>query len=124
MSTESDTEQERAWADMYERIVSVMGQFGTEDHLGKADYLIVDDNYGWRRNTVEIHRLQMLQPVIVRLLQRLLGDVPNWEIIVAVDIPGTENNWPRMGLTIRQHEIVDELQRQYFPKEFQALKYV
>jgi hypothetical protein len=28
-----------------------------------------------------------------------------------------------MGLTIRDHEIIDGLQRQYFPREFQSIRY-
>ena len=28
-----------------------------------------------------------------------------------------------MGLTIRKHEIIDGLQRQYFPEEFQSFRY-
>jgi hypothetical protein len=28
-----------------------------------------------------------------------------------------------MGLTVRAHEIIDNLKRQYFPKEFQVIEY-
>jgi hypothetical protein len=52
-----------------------------------------------------------------------LNDFPEWEIIVVVDIPGKERVWPPMGLTIRKHEIVDRLQREFLPVEFRSLAY-
>jgi hypothetical protein len=123
MKSDSDMQQANVWEELYLGIVALLSEYGIEDHLGHGDYLVVDDNYGWRRNTIEIHRLNMLDPVIVKSLQSLLNDVPDWEIVIAVDIPGTEAFWPRMGLTLRSGEIVDDLQRQYFPKEFQIWRY-
>jgi hypothetical protein len=123
MSNDGLTEQERNWGALYDRIAEVLLQFGEEDHFGKADYLIVDDNYGSRRHTIEIHKLHMLRPSVVVMLQGLLQAFPDWEIVVAVDIPGTEGIWPRMGLTIRDREIIDDLQRQFLPTEFQGVAY-
>ena len=119
---EEYTEQENAWGALYERIVDVLRQFGTEDAFGKGDYLIVDDNYGWRRHKIEAHRLHMLRPDVVNALQLLLHDLPEWEIVLAIDVPGRES-WPPMGLTIRKHEIIDGLRRTYLPAEFQQIKY-
>jgi hypothetical protein len=65
----------------------------------------------------------MLQPVIVDGLQKVLDSFADWEIVIAVDIPGTETAWPRMGVTIRKHEIIDGLQRQYLPDEFKDIAY-
>jgi len=36
---------------------------------------------------------------------------------------GLRNDWPNMGISIRADEIIDGLQRQYFPTEFQDLAY-
>jgi hypothetical protein len=120
---EEETEQERVWGHLYHRIKKVLRRFGVEDHFGDGDYLLVNDNYGWRRHKIEIHKLRMLDPKIVNLLRALLRGVPDWEIVIAIDIPGTEKSWPLMGLTIREREIVDGLQREYLPPEFQALAY-
>jgi hypothetical protein len=117
------SKQELAWGILYDRIAQVLKQFGTEDHLGDADYLLVDDNYGWKRHTVEIHKLRMLSRPLVKMLQELLHEFQDWEIILAIDVPGTENDWQRMGLTIRAQEIVDDLKRQYLPREFQDLQF-
>ncbi|MGH6770084.1 MAG: hypothetical protein ACRECO_13800 [Xanthobacteraceae bacterium] len=39
----------------------------------------------------------MLKPVVAKSLQPLLREFPDWEIVVVVDIPGKEDQWPRMG---------------------------
>jgi hypothetical protein len=44
-------------------------------------------------------------------------------IVIAVDVPGKENEWPSMGLVVRHQEIVDGLKREYFPSEFQNIQY-
>ncbi len=121
MTDADDTAQQRVWAALYGRISAVLIPFGTEDQFGNADYLLVDDNYGHRRHTIEIHKPRMLDPALVRMLRMLLDELPDWEIVIAVDLPGTENSWPRMGLIIRRDGIVDGLQRGYLPVEFQKV---
>jgi hypothetical protein len=117
------TEQERTWGLLYDQISHVLHQFGTEDHFGHADYLLVDDNYGWKRHTIEIHKLHMLRPAVVHSLQPLLQGLLGWEVVIAVDMPGTEGKWPPMGVIIRSDAIVDKLQRQHLPAEFQNIRY-
>jgi hypothetical protein len=53
----------------------------------------------------------------------LVGEFSKWEIMVAVSIPGPGELWPDMGLTVRSQEIIDGLQRGYFPVEFRDLAY-
>jgi hypothetical protein len=118
-----DEKQVSIWDRLYEQVTVLLARHGMEDSVGKGDYWVVDDNYGWRRSQVEIHNLNMLRPEIVNALRSLLTDLPDWEITVTVDIPGKENTWLVMGLTIRKLEIIDGLQRQYFPKEFQGWQY-
>lgn len=123
MSSEELDEQEARWVLFYDGVRRVLQRFGSEDYLGRADYLVVDDNYGHRRTQVEVHRLHMLQPEVVQSLRALLADAADWEITVAVDVPGTEDVWPRMGLTIRKDEVIDGLRREYFPPELQRINY-
>lgn len=123
MSGEELDEQEARWVFFYDETRRVLQQFGSEDYVGRGDYLVVDDNYGYRRTQVEVHRLAMLQPEVIHALRALLADAPDWEITVTVDIPGTENVWPRMGLTIRKSEIIDGLRREHFPPELQRVRY-
>ena len=123
MNALNETEQERVWEELYKQILNVLARFGIEDAFGKADYLLVDDNYGWTRHTIEIHKLRMLDPALVKALRSLLGDLKEWEIVISIDIPDTENKWPPMGLIIRKHEIIDGLQRDFLPEEFRAIEF-
>jgi hypothetical protein len=54
---------------------------------------------------------------------RIRRGFPGWELVVAVAVPGHYDDWPDMGLYVRLHEIIDGLQRKYFPKEFQNFEY-
>jgi hypothetical protein len=122
-ASDPETAQERDWGTLYGQIVEVMSRFGKEDYRGRADYLIVDDNYGWARHKVEVHKLAMLNPGIVSALRALLKPFPKWEIVVAVDLPGREGQWPPMGVTIRSHEVIDGLRREFLPPEFRDIQY-
>ena len=118
-----DDEQANAWDYFYERVCNVLRAFGTENHFGEGDYLVVDDNYGWPETHIEVHNLRMLAPDIISQLQSLLHERSVWQISVAVHVPGTKPDWPVMGLTIRRHEIVDGLRRNYFPEPYRNFHY-
>ena len=123
MTTVEDDEQAKTWEILYRRAREILQQFGREDYLGRADYHVLADNYGFTTINVAFHKLQMLQQPIIRLLQQSLLGYPDWAIQIAIDIPEKEDVWPRMSLVIRAHEVIDELQRQYFPREFQELRF-
>lgn len=121
--TDDDDEQWRAFDALYQQVMAVLKPFGTHDAFGNGAYLVVDDNYGWKRHKIEIHRLHMLHPAVVRRLRALLDNFADWEIVISVDIPGTEGKWPLMGLTIRRHEIIDGLHREYLPEGVRKFQY-
>ena len=120
MTTKEDN-QIQVWETLHRLVLETLERWGVHNAFGEGDYLVVDDNYGWRRQTIEVHNLRMLNAEIVKSLQALLVDFPDWEIMVAVDIPGKEH-WPSMGLMIRANDIVDDLQRKYLPEQFRFLK--
>ena len=122
-SEDDDAEQIRVWETLYARLKDILDELGQEDWGGHADYWIISDNWGTRQHKLYITNLELLVPYVVRLLQNTLADFPDWEIIVAVYLKKKGYSWPDMGLTIRSHEIIDELQRQYFPPEYQAIRY-
>jgi hypothetical protein len=120
---EDDEKQDREWEALHARLQRCLSAWGTEDPFGHGDYLIVDDNYGYRRHTVEVHQLHMLRPEIVKQVHGILREFPGWEVVISVDVPGTEHTWPRMGLTLDPSKIVDNLRREYLPKEAQNYRY-
>jgi hypothetical protein len=123
MGTAKNSDQEEHWERLYAALSKALQRFGREDAFGNADYWLLDDNWGNRQQKVEIQNLNLIRPEVVSSLQKTLVDFPDWEIAVAIDIPEHETDWPAMGLIIRSREIVDGLQRQYFPAEFQNIEY-
>ena len=118
--SKEDELRDKIWDDLYKDVVKILRQFGKEDATGDGDYWVVDDNYGWRRQIVNIFDLKMLNPEIVASLRVLLDKLPDWAIVLTLDVPGTEGKWPPMGVTIRKREIIDGLQREYLPESFQT----
>ena len=124
MDTEDDDlEQMRIWEMLYVRLKDTLDELGREDWRGHGDYWIISDNWGIPQHKLHINNLDLLAPSVVKLLQGILADCPGWEIVVAIDLEEKGFHWPDMGLTIRPHEIIDELQREYFPKQYQGIKY-
>jgi hypothetical protein len=120
---DDEAEQARVWDILYARLQGILRRFGKEDFIGRADYWIVDDNWGSKQHMLYINNLNLLAPAIVKLLQASLAEFPDWEIVTAVSLGDSSKSWPTMGLTIRAYEIVDDLKREYFPKEFQGIEY-
>jgi hypothetical protein len=116
MTSELQAEQCWEWAILYDKIKSVLWQYGEEDDVAEQkDFLLVDDNFGWYSHRIETNKLELVQPVVVKSLQKLLIGYPNWEIVVALGSFG--------GLVIRDDEIMDGLRRENLPKEFQTIEY-
>jgi hypothetical protein len=118
-----DVEQQHVWDVLYARLQETLSHFGEEDYTGDADYWIISDNWGSCQHLVYIFNLEMLSPSIVARMQDSLEDHPDWEVVVDVSPKRYGQLWPTMGLILRAHEIVDTLQRQYFPPEFRTFKY-
>ncbi len=109
---------------LYARTGELLERFGMPDSmLRDGDYCVHGDYWGHSQIKVSIHDLALLRPDVIKSLQRVVTDFPGWEIVIAVAVRGHYDDWPDMGLKIRAHEIIDGLQRRFFPKEFQNIQY-
>ena len=76
MTSELHAQQEWEWATLYDRIKSVLQQYGeADDGTEEKDYLLMDDNLGWYKHTIETNKLGLMQPVVVKSLRKLLIDI-------------------------------------------------
>ena len=119
-------EQQATFEEVYRRAERLLRHFGRPDFQPgqpPGDYFVHGDFDGRREVVVFVENLAMLRADIVAGLQRLIRRFPGWQIVVTVAVREHLDDWPDMGLYIRPHEIIDGLQRQYFPKEFQSLAY-
>jgi hypothetical protein len=115
---------DREWEVLFVKIEEALRPFGEHWDLEseKGDYWLVDDNWGNFQHRLELQNLALLKPVVIAALQKVLEGYPDWQIAVSPE-PPTENPWPGMGLLIRENEIIDDLEREYLPKEYQNLTY-
>jgi hypothetical protein len=111
------------WQRFFLLLRRCLRRFGTEDADQGADCWVDDEHWGRRQQKVYVRNLELLRPAVVNAMQALLTEFPGWEIMVAVAVPGEGDAWPDMGLTIRAHEIIDGLQRPYFPERFRSFHY-
>jgi hypothetical protein len=114
----------REWGVLFVKIQEALAPFGElwDFERKKGDYWLRDDNWGNFQHSVEVQNLALLKPVVIMALQKVLVGYPDWEIIVKVE-PPTRGQWPGMGLVLRDDEIIDDLERDFLPKEYQSLAY-
>ncbi len=111
--------------ELYARIEQLLERFGRPDFIPDqppGDYTVHGDYGGNCQAVIFVNNLKMLRPAVVAALQNLIKDYAGWQISMTVAIRD-HREWPNMGLYIRPHEIIDGLQRQYFPNEFQDIEY-
>lgn len=121
-----DHEGVEVFGRLRDRTYDLLKGFGRPHYLPvqpHGDYSVHGDYAGYPEVVVFVSNLEILRPSVVTALRELIKEFPGWQITVTVAVRGHYEDWPRMGLYIRPHEIVDGLQRQYFPKEFQSLEY-
>jgi hypothetical protein len=109
---------------LYPRVGLLLKRFGRPDFLRgqpEGDFSVHGDYSEYPQVVVFIHNLGLLRQPVVSALQQLLKEFPGWQIDLMIGLWDHLNDWPNMGISIRANEIVDDLQRQYFPKEFQDL---
>jgi hypothetical protein len=129
MTAEDD--EDRHYDEQYEiferlrvRIDDLLEQYGRPDTLsGLGDYSAHDDFRQSPQVKVSVGNLHLLRPSIVYQLQKIVRDFPGWEIVYAVALEDHLEDWPSMGLYIRGNEILDTLQRQYFPEKYRDVQY-
>jgi hypothetical protein len=108
---------------LVQAVSDVLGQYGRHDSIEPGDYSVYEDYWGYPQVKVSIANLKMLESAVIKKLQQVIKAYPGWEVVVAVVNRNNYKDWPEMGLYIRPDEIIDGLQRQYFPKEFQKIEY-
>jgi len=122
-SAEDDKRQTSQWYDLYDLLADEMGKYGTEGIRPAGDFWIDTDNYGTLQHKIYIRNLELMKPSVIKSLQYLLRKYSGWEIVYQVSVPGPGDAWPDMCLIIRSHEVIDFLQRQFFPPDYQAYQY-
>jgi len=72
---------------------------------------------------VELQNLHLLRPDVIRSLQLLLVDRPDWVIPVRVEGISPGGKRVGMGLFVCSGKIVDDLQRALLPTSFRHMRF-
>src|SRR5882672_11092031 len=122
-SEDLDDTHERTWRSLYDRATAALDPFGKIDCFGKADYWIVDDDWGPDFLQVEVTNMRLLRRDAIGALKRVLDDYPGWQIIVRVFARDMEPPLPPMGLLISDGRVFHDLKREYLPEEIRQITY-
>lgn len=120
---DASAQQEDEWQRLHDLITQTVDRYGIKDAVGEGDYWLYDDNLGWYRHQLEFQNLGLFRPEVVKSIQVLLADFPDWDITIRVASPNLDKSAPGMGLVVSCDKIDDELQRQYLPEEFRNYVY-
>jgi hypothetical protein len=123
MSDSLNDAHERIWRSLYDKAVAALDHFGKIDCFGKADYWIVDDDWGPDFLQVEVTNMRLLRRDAIGALKRVLDDYPGWQIIVRVFARDMEPPLPPMGLLISDGRVFHDLKREYLPEEIRQITY-
>jgi hypothetical protein len=121
----SATEEQRikAWRELHQRTKRALEPYGADDEAG-GDYFVIDLVPNDNVQMVEMHRLHMLRPHIIKSLQRVLVDFPDWEMEVFVISPEEKVILdPDSGLVLRANGIIDALDRSSLPEKYRDFVY-
>jgi hypothetical protein len=124
-SESNDQRFKREWKGLHDRIRRVLQRFG-EDNCAGGDYFVVDRIPITKEHVhmVQIHRLHMLRPEVMKTLQSVLVDYPEWKIEVFVLSPEEYTIIsPEAGLLLCNDGIIDALDRSMLPKRYQDFVY-
>jgi hypothetical protein len=123
MSKTTSTQREKQWKELYERTKRALEPYGADDEAG-GDYFVIDLVPNDNVQMVEMHRLHMLRPHIIKSLQRLLVDFPDWEMEVFVISPEEKVILdPDSGLVLQADGIIDALDRSSLPEKYRHFEY-
>lgn len=118
MRSRADEQRRNEWEEVYKRTKRALEPFGTDDEAG-GDYFVIDLFPNDKVQMVELHRLHMLRPEIVKLLQSLLVDFPDWQMEILVISPEEDIFITvESGLVIQRDVILDALDRNELPEKY------
>jgi hypothetical protein len=121
----NDERFKKEWKELYSRIRNTLQRFG-EDNCAGGDYFVEDRIPITKEHvhTLRLHRLHMLRPEVMKTLQGVLIDHPEWKIEVCVLSP-EENTFLSFeaGLVLCSDGIIDALDRSMLPKRYRDFVY-
>lgn len=118
MQSHANERRSKQWKEIYLRTKRALRPFGKDDEAG-GDYFVIDLLPNDSVQMVELHRLHMLRPEIMKSLQEALAGFPGWSIEICAICP--EENAVidvESGLVLHHDKIFDALDRASLPPKY------
>lgn len=109
--------------DLVEKVLERFGRPDYQPGQRHGDFQVHCDYSEYPQVVVFVHNLDLLRQPAVSAVQGLVREFPGWRIDLMIGLWDHLEDWPNMGISIRTNEIVDDLHREYFPKEYQNLSF-
>jgi hypothetical protein len=107
--------RDREWPLLRQHITNVLRPY-QECETGQGnDYCLSTSDSGLYRHWIETEKKELIAPQVIKSLQMLLVQYPNWEIVIVFGASGQ--------VIIRDDEIIDGLKRESLPQELRAIEY-
>jgi hypothetical protein len=112
------------WFRLYDELLSYFSTKGRCDPLGKADFFVLDDDWGNSQQKIFVQNEDFLTEEIVYKIKKILERFPNWEVVVQMDLPEWDGqNIPPMGLVISAREIKDDLKKEFLKGNMKNVRF-
>jgi hypothetical protein len=88
MALKPDAEQNQQWTDLYQQLRTLLSAHGTESPFGRADFWLVDDNWGANLHKVSVFNIAFLTPELAKNVQELVARpaFENWGVMFALEL--------------------------------------
>ena len=123
MRTPSEASKRERWQRLYDRLCSILSEFGVEDAYGDGDFFVVDDFYVDQQK-VYITSWHMLErPFIGSISALVSGEFPEFEVLVQISARTSDGErCGARGVIVRSQGIEDCIDRSKLPAGMRDFK--
>ncbi len=103
---------------LYERLIHLFANLGTNDAYGNGQYYITEDNNGGSEQLIKIFELSLVNPYLVAEIQREVADLEmDWEVKLMLEMFDPEYTGKGESLSIFKNRIAEHWDKQRIKKE-------
>lgn len=98
------------WRRLYEELRSLLMQYGTESAVGRGDFWVVDDDWGYETQKICIFNARLLTKPLARQVQCLLRDrFATWRVMFQLEVEDNEGELlPPEGVIVYPDKIKED----------------
>lgn len=110
MDDEDEDQVDPGWQRLYDALVLTCKWYGDENAFGRADFWVVDDDYGCHDQKMCVSSMTFLTPEVVQAIQQCIRDAgaPGAQVMIQLELQGhVGDQVPPEGLIVKAHDIAE-----------------